>query len=231
MTAARQAEDHGEAADALPPPPRSQNARRSISCRDFAPSAAILGSQVGFRAVGGPWWTFCLLTALGLAAVCLQIVFPQDSLDKLAWWSERRRTRRRCPCQDGPRLPGATGGSPRPVMRRARLRSLPSAVGAGAMLDVLHNHHVLRFVDPVQHAPMGTEARAVESGQLVPQRLTSAVRRLQEWAGDEFDSPGGHVRRERSGDRASGRAGHPELVMLGAHRLRSASSARAASAP
>jgi hypothetical protein len=102
MTAARQAEDHGEAADALPPSPRSQNARQSISCRDFAPGAAILGSQVGFRAVGGPWWTFCLLTALGLAAVCLQIVFPQDSLDKLAWWSERRRTRRRCPCQDGP---------------------------------------------------------------------------------------------------------------------------------
>src|ERR1035441_10315400 len=100
------------------------------------------------------------------------------------------------------------------VPRRARRQSLPTRVAAGAMLDVLHNHHVLRFVDPVQHAPMGTEARAVESGQLVPQRLTSAVRRLQEWAGDEFDSRGGHVLRECFGDRASGRAGHPEHYEL-----------------
>jgi len=105
QVAGRQVEDHGEAADALPPPRRSQNARPSISGRDFAPGAAILGSQVGFRAAGGPWWTFCLLTALGLAAVCLRIVFPQDSLDKLAWWSERWRTRRRCQCQAGPGRP------------------------------------------------------------------------------------------------------------------------------
>lgn len=110
MTAARHVEDRGEAADASPPPRRSRNARQSISCRDFAPGAAILGSQVGFRAVGAPWWTFCLQTALGLAAVCLQIVFPQDSPDKVAWWSERRRTMRRCQCQAGPPVTGRDGG-------------------------------------------------------------------------------------------------------------------------
>jgi len=88
MTAVRQVEDRGEAADSSPPP----RPRPPVSCRDFAPGAAIL---VGFRAVGAPWWICCLQAALGLAATCLQIVFPQDSQDKVAWWSERWRTRRR----------------------------------------------------------------------------------------------------------------------------------------
>jgi hypothetical protein len=109
MSAARQVEDRGEAAD-TPPPWRSQNARQSISGRDFAPSAAVLGSQVGFRAVGAPWWTCCLLTALGLTAVCLRIVFPQDSPDKVAWWSERWRSRRHCQCQARP--PVSASGPP-----------------------------------------------------------------------------------------------------------------------
>jgi hypothetical protein len=99
MTAARYVQDHGEAADARPSSSRSQNARPGISGRDFAAGAAMVGGQIGFRAADGPWWAFCLLTALGLAAVCLHVVFPQDSRDKLAWWSERWRTRRRCHCQ------------------------------------------------------------------------------------------------------------------------------------
>jgi hypothetical protein len=77
MTTARQAEDRGDATG--PPPGCPRNARQGISGRDFAQGAAILGSQVGFRAADAPWWTFCLLTALGVAAVCLHIVFPQDS--------------------------------------------------------------------------------------------------------------------------------------------------------
>src|SRR5579863_729567 len=96
MTTPRQVDDRGAAASA---PRRSRNARAFIPGRDFAPGVAILGSQVGSRAVDAPWWSFCLLTALGLAAVCLRIVFPQDSPDKLAWWSERWRTKQRCPCQ------------------------------------------------------------------------------------------------------------------------------------
>src|SRR5271170_3286891 len=99
MTTPRQVDDRGEAADAPPSPRRSRNARACISGRNFAPSVAILGSQVGSRAVHAPWWSFCLLTVLGLVAVCLQIVFPQDSPDKLAWWSERWRTKHRCQCR------------------------------------------------------------------------------------------------------------------------------------
>lgn len=60
--------------------------------------AVILGGQIGSRAVDAPW-SLCLLTVLGFATVCLQIVFPQDSRDKLAWWSERWRTKQHCQCQ------------------------------------------------------------------------------------------------------------------------------------
>jgi hypothetical protein len=101
MTRLRQVDDRGEAADAPPRPRRSRNARACFSGRNFAPGAAILGSQVGSRAVDAPWWSFCLLTGLGLAAVGLQIVFPQDSPDKLTWWTERWRTKQRRPCPKG----------------------------------------------------------------------------------------------------------------------------------
>jgi hypothetical protein len=43
---------------------------------------------------GAPWWAQFALAALALLAVCLRIVFPQDSSDKLAWWRDRRRKRR-----------------------------------------------------------------------------------------------------------------------------------------
>jgi hypothetical protein len=42
----------------------------------------------------GPWWAGFLLAVLGLLAVGVRIVFPQDSPDKLAWWRERRRASR-----------------------------------------------------------------------------------------------------------------------------------------
>jgi hypothetical protein len=126
MTAGRQAEPRGKEGDALHPPLCSRSARRSISSRDFAPGAAILSGQVGFRAVGGPWWVFCLLTALGLAVVCLKIVFPQDSLDKVAWWSERRRTRRRCQCQDVPLVTECDG---------KKSSSVPVSTASGEITD------------------------------------------------------------------------------------------------
>jgi hypothetical protein len=111
MTAGRKA-DHGSAANVLSASRRRSRDARQVPHRPgLVPGVAILGSQAGLRAVGAPWWILCLLSTLGLAAACLQIVFPQDSPDKVAWWSERRRTqrryqwrqgcqrRRRCPCQ------------------------------------------------------------------------------------------------------------------------------------
>jgi hypothetical protein len=69
-----------------------EGADRMASARDCALGAAILGGQVGYRSVGGPWWAEFALAALGLLTVCLRIVFPQDSPDKLALWRDRRRT-------------------------------------------------------------------------------------------------------------------------------------------
>jgi hypothetical protein len=60
-------------------------------CKGFVPGAAILGSQAGLRAAGAPWWITCLVGTFGLATACLQIVFPQDSQDKVTWWIDRRR--------------------------------------------------------------------------------------------------------------------------------------------
>ena len=65
------------------------------AARDCALGGAILGGQVGYRAIGGPWWAEFALAALVLLTTCLRIVFPQDSPDKLAWWRDRRRTRHR----------------------------------------------------------------------------------------------------------------------------------------
>lgn len=68
---------------------------RMTAARDCALGGAILGGQAGYRTIGGPWWAEFALAALVLLTTCLRIVFPQDSPDKLAWWRDRRRTRRR----------------------------------------------------------------------------------------------------------------------------------------
>jgi hypothetical protein len=64
-----------------------------MATTDFS-LGAILASQLDSRLDGGPWWAGFLLVGLALVPMCLRIVFPQDSKDKLAWWRDRRRTRR-----------------------------------------------------------------------------------------------------------------------------------------
>ncbi|MFD5516297.1 hypothetical protein [Streptomyces sp. NPDC127066] len=58
---------------------------------------ATVGSVSGLAAalVGAPWWApvLCLVLALGVTVV--QIVFPQDSTDRLAWWTDRREHKQR----------------------------------------------------------------------------------------------------------------------------------------
>jgi hypothetical protein len=153
MTAGQRRADRGSAANVLSASRRrSQDARQVPHCRGLAPGMAILGSQAGLRAAGAPWWTICLLGALGLAAACLQIVFPQDSPDKVAWWSERRRTqrrhrwrqggqrRRRCQCQHDSRFR---------VLRNCAASSGPTGPDAG---DRVAGPGVADpFEDAVQH--------------------------------------------------------------------------------
>lgn len=65
------------------------------AARDCALGAAIVGGQAGCHAIDGPWWAGFALAAFFLLTVCLRTVFPQDSPDRLAWWRDRRRARRR----------------------------------------------------------------------------------------------------------------------------------------
>jgi hypothetical protein len=46
------------------------------------------------------------------------------------------------------------------------------------MLDVLHDDRVFWFVDPVQHAPLGTEPGTMESGQGQSQWCMPSRRKL-----------------------------------------------------
>jgi hypothetical protein len=104
-------------------------------------------------------------------------------------------------------------------------------VRGATRLYVLHDDNVLRFIDPVQNAPLSTETCTVEASQFIPERFSNAIGDFKERAGDELDRSGGHVLRKQFGDRATSRACHSELVRLIAQRLRSASSARAAPVP
>jgi hypothetical protein len=65
-----------------------------MAARVCALDAVILGGQTGYHAVAGPWWAGFAFAALVLLTMCLRIVFPQESADKLAWWRDRGRARR-----------------------------------------------------------------------------------------------------------------------------------------
>lgn len=57
---------------------------------NLAPSILSGVSGLAQALVGTPAWCIvaCLALSLGLGA--LQLLFPQDSTDRLAWWQDRR---------------------------------------------------------------------------------------------------------------------------------------------
>jgi hypothetical protein len=69
------------------------------TARDCALGAAILGGQADYHAIGGPWWAEFALAVFALLItcflMCLRIVFPQDSPDRLTLWLRLRPRRRR----------------------------------------------------------------------------------------------------------------------------------------
>lgn len=103
MSVMRWIDDGGEAPEALAPRRRrSRHAPQRTSRGDAVQRAVVLVSQVGFHTTGMPWWAFCLMSALWVGPEYLRSVIPQESLHKLAWWSERRETRRQNRRQDMP---------------------------------------------------------------------------------------------------------------------------------
>jgi hypothetical protein len=87
--------ENGGMESTVPPSRRRPGNEPQVICyRDVTLGAAILGGQVDFRLIGGPWWAEFVLAVLGLAAALVRIAFPQDSPDKVTWWRERWRTSR-----------------------------------------------------------------------------------------------------------------------------------------
>jgi hypothetical protein len=54
------------------------------AARDCVLDITVLGAPVGYRPIGGGWWADLAMTVL----VCLWILFPQKSGDKLALWRD-----------------------------------------------------------------------------------------------------------------------------------------------
>lgn len=60
------------------------------------PAIKTVGAVVA-KLSNAPWWVFAGILAylfMQLAIVALQSVFPQESRDRAAWWSERREYKR-----------------------------------------------------------------------------------------------------------------------------------------
>ncbi|MFG2351865.1 hypothetical protein [Streptomyces phaeochromogenes] len=58
---------------------------------------ATVGSVSGLATVlvGAPWWVPVLCLVLALLVTTVQVIFPQDSTDRLAWWTDRRAHKQR----------------------------------------------------------------------------------------------------------------------------------------
>jgi len=58
--------------------------------QNMAPSIVSGVSGLTQALVGAPPWCVIACLALSLALGALQVVFPQESADRLAWWTGRR---------------------------------------------------------------------------------------------------------------------------------------------
>ncbi|WP_141578804.1 hypothetical protein [Actinomadura sp. WMMA1423] len=65
---------------------------------------------------GAPWWLIvgaygCI--AMGLIVMLVQTIFPQESVDRLEWWRDRRRHQRLAANKNAD-----SAKAPRPALRR-----------------------------------------------------------------------------------------------------------------
>ncbi|MFG3155361.1 hypothetical protein ACGF7W_25315 [Streptomyces sp. NPDC048219] len=77
--------------------------------RNLVPASVIAVSGLATMMAGAPWWGVIICLVLVLAATSVQTLFPQDSPDRLAWWTNHRAHRhlRRTQQQDTPTRPPA----------------------------------------------------------------------------------------------------------------------------
>lgn len=61
---------------------------------NLVPASVTAVSGLATAMAGAPWWGVVICLALVLAATSVQTLFPQDSPDRLTWWTNHREHRR-----------------------------------------------------------------------------------------------------------------------------------------
>jgi hypothetical protein len=77
---------------------------------NLVPASVTAVSGLATVMAGAPWWGVIICLVLVLATTSVQTLFPQDSPDRLAWWTNHRahrHLRRTQQQQDTPTRPPA----------------------------------------------------------------------------------------------------------------------------
>ncbi|WP_327180401.1 hypothetical protein OG599_35045 (plasmid) [Streptomyces sp. NBC_01335] len=76
---------------------------------NLVPASVTAVSGLATVMAGAPWWGVVICLVITLAATSVQTLFPQDSPDRLTWWTDhrahrhlRRNTRRQRDIPPGP---------------------------------------------------------------------------------------------------------------------------------
>lgn len=57
---------------------------------NLVPASVTAASGLATTMAGAPWWGIIICLVLTLTATSLQALFPQDSPDRLTWWTNQR---------------------------------------------------------------------------------------------------------------------------------------------
>ncbi|MCX4516064.1 hypothetical protein OG402_38305 [Streptomyces anulatus] len=60
---------------------------------NLVPVSVTAVSGLATAMAGAPWWGVVICLVLTLAATSVQALFPQDSPDRLTWWTNHREHR------------------------------------------------------------------------------------------------------------------------------------------
>jgi hypothetical protein len=77
---------------------------------NLVPASVTAVSGLATVMAGAPWWGVVICLVLTLAATSVQALFPQDSPDRLTWWTnhrEHQHLRRTHQHRDTPPWPSA----------------------------------------------------------------------------------------------------------------------------
>ncbi|MFF7366005.1 hypothetical protein [Streptomyces sp. NPDC008125] len=72
---------------------------------NMVPASVTAVSGLATVMAGAPWWGVIICLIFTLAATMVQAVFPQDSGDRLTWWTNHREHRHLRRAQRGRNAP------------------------------------------------------------------------------------------------------------------------------